>query len=97
MEQTATLRIQTDENGNKYIAGVIIGDATISKLYIKTDDTDEQRRIAALEERVTALESALAGTQAQVIVSKSIIGDGIILSQSLCSKSQEQSFSPVLK
>ncbi|GKX46081.1 hypothetical protein [Pectobacterium carotovorum] len=59
MEQTATLRIQTDESGNKYIAGVVIGDMTISKLYIKPDDSDEQRRIAALETQVNQLSTQI--------------------------------------
>ncbi|KGA39408.1 hypothetical protein KU75_22915 [Pectobacterium odoriferum] len=66
MEQTATLRIQTDENGNKYIAGAVIGDATISKLYIKPDDTDEQRRNAALESRVAMLELQLTQNTTQL-------------------------------
>lgn len=59
MEKTATLNIQTDENGNKYIAGVVIGDAIISKLYIKPDDSDEQRRIAALETQVNQLSTQI--------------------------------------
>ncbi|MBN3145374.1 hypothetical protein [Pectobacterium brasiliense] len=69
MEQTATLRIQTDESGNKFIAGVAIGDMTISKSYIKLDDSDEQRRIAALETQVNQLSVQISSLQSAITVS----------------------------
>ncbi|MEL4885735.1 hypothetical protein N6P31_01395 [Pectobacterium betavasculorum] len=36
--------------------------------------TDEQRRIAALEDRITSLETALAGTQVQVTLNAEKFG-----------------------
>ncbi|MFJ5503810.1 hypothetical protein ACIPUO_06310 [Pectobacterium carotovorum] len=50
---------------------------------ITQTQTDEQRRIAALELRVTMLESALAGTQAQAALDQAIIGDAAIKKASL--------------
>lgn len=57
----------------------IIRGATISLAQTTTKETDEQRRIAALEERISMLESALTGAQTQVVLNTdrfSVVGSG---------------------
>lgn len=63
------LKIVETADGEKYLADAEVG---------IDSDTEEQRRIAALEERITMLESALAGAQAQMVLKEAIIGNADI-------------------
>lgn len=65
METERKLKMSVDEHGNEYWTGVGIS------MEVTNTETEEQRRIAALEERITTLEAALAGAQAQVTVNMS--------------------------
>ncbi|MEC5321588.1 hypothetical protein VSX61_22130 [Brenneria populi subsp. brevivirga] len=49
-----TLRVQKDASGNNYIAAIGVDTG-----FVTVTETEEQRRIAALEEQVSCLEKQL--------------------------------------